>query len=147
MRKIILTAFAIIATISVSFGQTEEATTKSGKKVVLNSDGTWKYQEEKNTQTTTAKDSDCSNYIETTEDKMTGKKSTAGKNTIGIRIPDNKYITNLEFISRILVEYYSDNLTNKITFEDGFYKSNTGRIYAWYKNVVENGLITEIIRN
>lgn len=90
MRKIILTAFAIIATISVSFGQSEEATTKSGKKVVLNSDGTWKYQEEKTTQTTTAKDSDCSNYIETTEDKMTGKKSTAGKSTIVVSTDGGK---------------------------------------------------------
>lgn len=60
---------------------------------------------------------------------------------------ENKYFSSLEFISRILDEYYSDNLTNKITSENGFYKSNTGRIYAWYKNVVENGLITELIRD
>lgn len=81
MRKIILTFFAFLASITISFGQTEEATTKSGKKVILNSDGTWKYQEEKS-QTNEAKTSDCSNYLETTEDKMTGKKTTAAKNTI-----------------------------------------------------------------
>ena len=59
MQKISLTVLAIIATISVSFGQTEEATTKSGKKVILDSDGTWKYQEEKKKTTSTPKSSDC----------------------------------------------------------------------------------------
>lgn len=82
MQRIILTALTIIVTFTITFGQIEEATTKSGKKVNLNTDGTWKYQEGKKTPPFIAKSSDCSNYIETTEDKMTGNKTTAGKNTI-----------------------------------------------------------------
>lgn len=60
---------------------------------------------------------------------------------------ENKYMTNLDFISRILDEFYSDSKTNKIISEGGFYKSNTGRVYSWYKNVAENGLIAELIRD
>ena len=88
MQKITLTLFAIIAAISFSFGQSEEATTKSGKKVILNSDGTWKYAEEK--KTAIPNNSDCSNFIETTEDKMTGKKSTAAKSTIVVSTDGGK---------------------------------------------------------
>lgn len=60
---------------------------------------------------------------------------------------ENKYMTNLEFISRILDEYYSDSEINKITSDGAFYKANTGRIFTGNKNVVENGLILELIRN
>ena len=88
MQKITLTLLTLIATISVSFGQSEEATTKSGKKVILNSDGTWKYAEEK--KAATSNSSDCSNFIETTEDKMTGKKSTAAKSTIVVSTDGGK---------------------------------------------------------
>ena len=89
MKKITLTLIAIIAIITFSFGQTEEATTKSGKKVILNPDGTWKYAEEKKKVTTTDP-SDCSNYIETTEDKMTGRKTTAAKSSIVVSTDGGK---------------------------------------------------------
>lgn len=59
----------------------------------------------------------------------------------------NKYMTSLNFISRILDEFYSDSKTNKITSEGAFFKSNIGTVHAWYKNIVENGLIVELIRN
>ncbi len=82
MRKIILPLFTFITFCAHSFAQTEEATTKSGKKVILNSDKTWKYVADEKTQTTNFVISDCSKYIETIEDKMTGKKTTAAKGTI-----------------------------------------------------------------
>lgn len=82
MRKIILPLFTFITFCAHSFAQTEEATTKSGKKVILNSDKTWKYVTDEKIQTTSSDTSDCLKYIETTEDKMTGKKTTAAKGTI-----------------------------------------------------------------
>jgi len=48
MRKTILTTAFITAIFSLCIGQTEEITTKAGKKVILKSDGTWKYAEEEN---------------------------------------------------------------------------------------------------
>jgi hypothetical protein len=84
MQKITLTLLVIIATISSSFGQTQEAKTNSGKKVILNSDGTWKYIEENKITTDSSKKSDCSNFIQTIEDKMDGEKTTYSKNLISV---------------------------------------------------------------
>lgn len=76
MRKLMLT-FIVIALSSINVIAQIEATTKNGKKVILNEDGTWKF-EELNTpkeKTPTA----CSKYIETNNDKMTGKSTIASK--------------------------------------------------------------------
>jgi hypothetical protein len=56
MYKIILTVIVLFLIQSVSFGQTEEATTQSGKKVLLYADGTWKYADD--TKPVTKKNSD-----------------------------------------------------------------------------------------
>jgi hypothetical protein len=60
---------------------------------------------------------------------------------------DQKYLSNLEFFSRILVKFNNDSTTNKIMSDNGFWKSNQGTLYAWYKDVVENGLVVELLRN
>ncbi len=60
---------------------------------------------------------------------------------------DQKYLSNLEFFSRILVEFNNDSTTNKIVSDNGFWKSNQGTLYAWYKNVAENGLVVELLRD
>lgn len=108
MPKLTLTLLGIIAIISFSFGQIQEATTKSGKKVLLNSDGTWKYAEEKKVNNPPQKISfskeednkpnevsidvnsaDCSKYVSIEEDKFTGKTSIAGKGFIIIPSKSN----------------------------------------------------------
>ena len=60
---------------------------------------------------------------------------------------DEKYLKNLEFISNVLVKFNSDTETNKIASDNGFYKSDKGTVYTWYKDVAENGLIVELLRN
>lgn len=58
----------------IIFAQTQ-ATTTDGKKVTLNEDGTWKYVEEVKQVTSSENNSDCSAYIATEVDKVTGKTS------------------------------------------------------------------------
>jgi len=61
-----------------TFGQIE-ATTKEGKKVILNSDGTWKYDE-------TIKESktsfECDDLIANSTDKVTGKITKGAKESL-----------------------------------------------------------------
>ncbi len=46
MKRLTIAVLSITIFISFSFGQVQEATTLEGKKVILNSDGTWKYIED-----------------------------------------------------------------------------------------------------
>lgn len=78
MKKLILT-FSIIAAAYSAFTQTE-ATTKDGRKVILNDNGTWKYAE--TTTTEIIVKLDCVNLTSTETDKMTGKSTTASKETL-----------------------------------------------------------------
>lgn len=79
MKKLIFTISILTFTALSTFAQTE-ATTKDGKKVILNDDGTWKYVE--TTTTETAISLDCADLISTETDKMTGKSTTASKETL-----------------------------------------------------------------
>lgn len=76
MKKLILTISILTFTALSTFAQTE-ATTKDGKKVILNDDGTWKYAEKTNIETTISLD--CADLISTETDKMTGKSTTSSK--------------------------------------------------------------------
>jgi hypothetical protein len=96
MKKSIIFIF-LLMTSCYLFSQ--EATTNDGKKVLLNSDGTWKYIE--SSQNTTVVDSDCSNYIRTDTDKMTGKSSISSKSTLIISSDGGKnglgiYVMNIK---------------------------------------------------
>ena len=100
MFKSILTAAVVLWIQNISFAQTEEATTQSGKKVILYADGTWKYavdakpeipknKEEKKRDLvkkpepeTTIPSGECSGLLETIEDKRTGIRTTRAKNII-----------------------------------------------------------------
>lgn len=65
----------IIASLIFGIGKVlgqETAVTTSGKKVILNSDGTWKYTEQTQPSTPVA-DGNCGKLISKNEDKMTGK--------------------------------------------------------------------------
>lgn len=66
-------------TATFAFGQTQKATTENGKKVILNSDGTWKYADTVKTAPTNLDPNDCSNWIKTEEDKVSGKSYTLMK--------------------------------------------------------------------
>ncbi len=81
MKKTILTLIVIVISTFSSFAQTN-ATTKDGKTVILNDDGTWKYKQQKVDTNQITDNSDCSKYISTTVDKVTGKSSTAAKDML-----------------------------------------------------------------
>lgn len=79
MKKVVLTLILFVFTSIYSFAQIE-ATTKEGKSVILNNDGTWKYVEtEKSTSTVSL---DCSNLISTETDKMTGRSTPMSKTLV-----------------------------------------------------------------
>jgi len=78
MKKIIFTISILAFTVLSTFAQTE-ATTNDGKKVILNDDGTWKYVETIVEKQEPVNSSDCSNYISTEVDKVTGKSTVAAK--------------------------------------------------------------------
>ncbi|MFO0477205.1 MAG: hypothetical protein ACK50L_00295 [Bacteroidota bacterium] len=72
MTKISTTLLIVLFTISISFGQTQNATTESGKKVILSKDGTWKYADTLKTSQSKLDPNDCANWVKTTEDKVAG---------------------------------------------------------------------------
>ena len=82
MKKLTMTLLMVIMTMTSVFGQTQEATTNDGKKVILNFDGTWKYAETKKVSPASSNSSDCSNWISTETDKVSGTTSTVSKNTL-----------------------------------------------------------------
>ncbi|MCB9227827.1 MAG: DUF3157 family protein [Chitinophagales bacterium] len=78
IKKTIFTISILVFTVLSTFAQTE-ATTNDGKKVILNDDGTWKYVETSIEKQEPINSSDCSNYISTEVDKVTGKSTVAAK--------------------------------------------------------------------
>lgn len=108
MYKSILTVIVLLLMQYNSFGQTEEATTQSGKKVILYADGTWKYADDtkpvikknneekkkepvkKNEPETINLSGECAESLETIEDKRTGTRTTRAKNMIIVAEGDSK---------------------------------------------------------
>ncbi|MCA0429200.1 MAG: hypothetical protein LCH32_01720 [Bacteroidetes bacterium] len=84
MKKITTTLLMVLMTMTFVFGQTQKATTENGKKVILNSDGTWKYADTVKTAQTNLDPNDCSNWIKTEEDKVSGKSYTSMKDYLVI---------------------------------------------------------------
>lgn len=81
MKSIPTVLFTVLMITTMAFGQSQEATTTDGKKVILNSDGTWKFVDVKKS-TVKPGSSDCSNWIETRTDKVSGNTSTSAKSNI-----------------------------------------------------------------
>ncbi|PKA82356.1 hypothetical protein ATE92_0484 [Ulvibacter sp. MAR_2010_11] len=77
MKRVLLT-IAISFSFSQFLSSQINATTLDGDKVLLNENGTWTYVENDTHDATenTELSSDCSSYISTETDKMTGKSST-----------------------------------------------------------------------
>ncbi len=65
-----------------------EVITPEGKTAILKSDGTWKYKTEESVKETD--NVGCSDLIETTSDKVTGKTYTGSKGKIIVASEDNK---------------------------------------------------------
>lgn len=84
IKKIIEIVLTVLISTSYVFGQSEKATTESGKIVILNSDGTWKYNETLKTIQSNTDINDCSNWILTQIDKVDGASFTAGKKPLEI---------------------------------------------------------------
>ena len=78
MKKTILTLVLLTISTFSLIAQTE-ATAKDGKKVILNEDGTWKFEEKEVAINKTNSEYDCNNYISTEIDKVTGESSIAAK--------------------------------------------------------------------
>jgi hypothetical protein len=78
MKKVILTITILTLTILSAFAQTE-AVTNEGRKAILSDDGTWKYIDTKSETRETTNNFDCSNYIMTEIDKVTGISSLTAK--------------------------------------------------------------------
>ncbi len=104
MKKKVLLLIFLFAAKTAIWGQSEEATTKSGKKVILYANGTWTYAEGAKTENKTKPEEkkeekkkeadkkpqpetpvmtgDCSDRFETIEDQRTGIRTTRTKNMI-----------------------------------------------------------------
>jgi hypothetical protein len=81
---ILLFLFASVLTLQAQI----EATTKDGKVVILNDDGTWKHKEDSQAGSSLPADLDnCDNWIKVEEDKVTGEKMTTSKE--GVIISDD----------------------------------------------------------
>jgi hypothetical protein len=89
MKKITTTLLAIVIALGFANGQNQNATTESGKKVILHTDGTWNYVEEKK-DSVKVESSDCSNWIKTATDKVSGSTSTSAINTLVVSTDGGK---------------------------------------------------------
>lgn len=87
MKKVLLSMTMLFLGTIILFGQIE-ATTKDGKKVLLNDDGTWKYIEAEPKKDLSSS-LQCSDLVSEKTDKVTGK--TSRSSTSGIAVTkDNK---------------------------------------------------------
>lgn len=84
IKKTIVIVLTVLISTSYVFGQSQKATTESGKIVILNSDGTWKYNETLKTIQSNTDINDCSNWILTQIDKVDGTSTTTGKKVITV---------------------------------------------------------------
>lgn len=73
MRFLLITLWIVSTSISMAIAQTQEATTTSGKKVILKSDGTWEFKTATQSPVKELSTSDC-NYRTNEVDEFTGTK-------------------------------------------------------------------------
>ncbi len=60
---------------------------------------------------------------------------------------DPKYLDKLEINNRVLDYYNRDNGNQSVLGDGVFFKSDNKNKHVFYKNVVENGLMVELLRN
>lgn len=89
MKRCTAVLAIIVFLITNLVAQTQEATTATGKKVILNPDGTWKYLIEVKRETL-SDPSDCNNWIETETDKVSGSTSISSKEMLTVSTDGGK---------------------------------------------------------
>ncbi len=100
---------ALFACASTGFSQGIEATTEDGRKVLLNSDGTWRYVGEQPSDDKPSVEppviGDCSTYIEMSEDNMTGRVSISApvKPIVASKDGDNGLVMYWLLLDKTLV--------------------------------------------
>lgn len=119
MKKKLFTILTVLSTLTV-FGQ-ENATTDDGKKVKLNSNGTWKYVEEETT------------YRPTSSVFVGGKKLTAGEKTI-VHTEEFGLTTSISVAKeaeKTMIIFWQETTDNKMNF---FNELWTGTIILYLEN-------------
>ena len=119
MKKKLLTILTMLSTLTI-FGQ-GNATTDDGKKVKLNSNGTWEYVEETST------------YRPTSSIFVGGKKLTSGKKTIVHRV-ENELTTSISVAKdaeRTLIIFWQESNDDKMNF---FNELWTGTVILYLEN-------------
>jgi len=92
-KRTLITVLIALASISVH-AQTQKATTESGKKVVLNENGTWKYADERLDAAV-----GCNKLIKVEVDKMTGKSYSGAAEPIVVSDDDGKTAFGIMILS------------------------------------------------
>jgi len=82
MKTLNLITFVLLLLSFTSLSAQQEATTNDGKKVILNDDKTWNYYEPEQQLDDKSADQDCSKYIISEKDEMTGKTYISSSETI-----------------------------------------------------------------
>ena len=91
----------IVTFLSFNLFSQIKATTEDGRKVVLNTNGTWTYLATANTTSSMAASNySCENLVIETEDKMTGVKSKSGKENVIISKDGKKGLAILAMKSK-----------------------------------------------
>ncbi|MCF8298099.1 MAG: hypothetical protein K9J13_11180 [Saprospiraceae bacterium] len=101
MKKPVITLIVIMVSLTVLFGQNQEATTNNGRKIILKPDGTWEYKLEQKDSINSITTPDCS-YSSNEVDEFTGKmKIIMNKQDFINYSPDElkKYYSNKDYFS------------------------------------------------
>lgn len=101
MRKT-TTFLMTLLVMSLVFCQNQKATTENGKNVILNSDGTWIFDEASKTAQKNLDFNDCTNWIKVVEDNVTGKSYTVIKDNLIVSKDGGKkgFAINLMLITK-----------------------------------------------
>src|SRR5690606_17664569 len=86
----------VILASSIAFGQTIKGMTESGEMIILNTNkGTWIYED--TSSNIQVEQNDCSKFIETKEDKVTGTSTTSMKELLVVSKENQKQSIAVSF--------------------------------------------------
>lgn len=99
MKKITTILMTTLMSATYTFAQTQKATTENGKKVILNTDGTWKYADTAKIVQKNIDQNDCSKWVKTEEDEVSGESYTLMKEYLIISKDDGEKGFGINLIS------------------------------------------------
>lgn len=82
MKKTNIILLYIVLTSQLAVGQIQQATTSDGKKIILNTDGTWKYAEAPKDSAQKALRAECEMLFSSYTDKFSGHTTLTGKKEV-----------------------------------------------------------------